>query len=1280
MKYTLIIAKWLCLLLWLLAANSLLAQNMGIGTRAPQEKLHVAGRLRVDSLQGTGIGIVVVLPNGTLQRLSQPTDPSQVLRGDLSWGPVAGLTGGTVTNIQTGLGLTGGPITTAGTIGIIPGTAAGDVLQWNGSNWQPVQLANQLPAAATVGDVLTWNGTNWVNRQPGDPVVGNEVTDATVGGFLKRSGAGTPADPYTLGLENGINPGDVIKWTGTGWAPAKDSVGLTSFTEKDSVVGDEVKRVIDNRGLEITGAGTAADPLAVGLIAGTAAGQYLVWDGVRWTPQTLTFPTFTEKDAIIGNEITDRTDANSGLEVVGAGTDTDPKKIRIIPGAAGNPGVLTWNGTGWSVQSPSLTAVQAAAGSPITVTGTGAAATPYQIGLQSGTAANQALVWSGTGWVPATFQVVGAQGVTVTATGTAPAPINFTVGLPIGSTLNNTLVWNTVTSQWEAGPAPAPPSALPPGAANQFLIHNGITWSGQPFAANGSNGITVTGAGTTASPLNISLPAGAANQALIWNGAAWAPSNLAANGTAPINVTGAGTTASPFVVSLAAGTAAGHVLTWNGANWVSQAPPGAAYTGTAPVNVTGTNISLNAGTAANQALIWNGAAWAPSNLAANGTAPINVTGAGTTASPFVVSLAAGLAAGHVLTWNGTAWVSQAPTGATYTGTAPVNVTGTNISLNAGTAANQALIWNGAAWAPSNLAANGTAPINVTGAGTTASPFVVSLAPGMAAGEVLTWNGTAWFPAMPPGNFWSLTGNAGTTPATNFIGTTDAQDLVFRTNNIERMRVTPGGNVGINFPTPFNRLHVVEGTNTTAGSAAIFGNNTTATANAVHGVYGLTSSTSGVGAGVFGINANTGAGVRGENSNLNGTGVFALGASSSATGTGAALTAFNNNAAAGLGALILGNNIAAPVYPTINPAVLSPFRNPGTGSQGGAALIANGQRLGVYGTAVSTNPVDQNITGVFGEATSQVGTTGVLGLGTGGGLINNTLFGIYGVTPTKTNFGMYASADSFGILAINTNDNASHGFGGAVTGLCFNPGTAPNFQGTGVVGWGDIGVTGISAGSGLGGVVGFCDPTVDLGGIIGVAGAPTDIAIFGIGDIAVTGPKLFKIDHPLDPENKYLNHFAIESNEVLNVYRGNITLDANGEATVTLPHYFHAVNNTNCSYHLTPIGDFANLYIKEKLNGLQFKIAGGKPNMEVSWILYTERNDPLLQQYPEKRKVEVEKVGRAKGKYLTPELFGQPQEKAIIRRPAKLDKEAARKAFLESVKNSGNVSKEPLPQK
>lgn len=60
--------------------------------------------------------------------------------------------------------------------------------------------------------------------------------------------------------------------------------------------------------------------------------------------------------------------------------------------------------------------------------------------------------------------------------------------------------------------------------------------------------------------------------------------------------------------------------------------------------------------------------------------------------------------------------------------------------------------------------------------------------------------------------WGLTGNAGTTAGTNFIGTTDAIDVVFKRDGTEKMRilsssVTIGDNVGIGSPTINARLHV-----------------------------------------------------------------------------------------------------------------------------------------------------------------------------------------------------------------------------------------------------------------------------------------------------------------------------------------------------------------------------------------------------------------------------------------------------------------------------------------
>ncbi len=64
-----------------------------------------------------------------------------------------------------------------------------------------------------------------------------------------------------------------------------------------------------------------------------------------------------------------------------------------------------------------------------------------------------------------------------------------------------------------------------------------------------------------------------------------------------------------------------------------------------------------------------------------------------------------------------------------------------------------------------------------------------------ANDVLRGNGT--FGAVPGGgNNWGILGNSGTNPLTNFLGTIDNQNLVFRTNNAERVRITTKGNIEV----------------------------------------------------------------------------------------------------------------------------------------------------------------------------------------------------------------------------------------------------------------------------------------------------------------------------------------------------------------------------------------------------------------------------------------------------------------------------------------------------
>ncbi len=51
--------------------------------------------------------------------------------------------------------------------------------------------------------------------------------------------------------------------------------------------------------------------------------------------------------------------------------------------------------------------------------------------------------------------------------------------------------------------------------------------------------------------------------------------------------------------------------------------------------------------------------------------------------------------------------------------------------------------------------------------------------------------------------WNLTGNAGTNPSTNFLGTTDAKDLVIKTENVERMNINSVGKITLNQQSDFD---------------------------------------------------------------------------------------------------------------------------------------------------------------------------------------------------------------------------------------------------------------------------------------------------------------------------------------------------------------------------------------------------------------------------------------------------------------------------------------------
>jgi hypothetical protein len=475
-------------------------------------------------------------------------------------------------------------------------------------------------------------------------------------------------------------------------------------------------------------------------------------------------------------------------------------------------------------------------------------------------------------------------------------------------------------------------------------------------------------------------------------------------------------------------------------------------------------------------------------------------------------------------------------------------------------------------------------------------------------------------------------------------------------------------VGTSTPNASNTMSVVStttnglgGTNSSAGGVALRGD-ATGTGVSV-GVEG--TSTSATGLGVYGANTNTGAsiGVRGD-------------------------SAGNTNQARG----VFGQNTS-----TTNPAVANSFLF-GVVGQSTSNAGANAINVGVDGVG--------NQRGLEGDAALTTGL-GVIGFGgtvgvqgqasvagsVGGFFVNSAITGattgLQVQTSSTTGQGILALVGTAGAadnaFAVNGQTSAPvgrgvFGFHTPTTGAGFGVrGTTNSTAGTGVLGFNQtatgagIGVDGQStqlSGTGTRGLTTLGGGATLGTAAVGVFGVNTSVAsdanfrvgVLGqangtgantwagyfVGNENVTGTltaaaKLFKIDHPLDPENKILYHTCIESPDMMNVYNGVAVLGTGGRAVVELPSYFEALNK-DYRYQLTCIGGYAPVFIAQEVLDNRFVIEGGRSGLKVSWQVTGIRKDRYAEMF--RTVPEVDKTPAERGTYLHPEAYGLPPERGV----------------------------------
>jgi hypothetical protein len=548
--------------------------------------------------------------------------------------------------------------------------------------------------------------------------------------------------------------------------------------------------------------------------------------------------------------------------------------------------------------------------------------------------------------------------------------------------------------------------------------------------------------------------------------------------------------------------------------------------------------------------------------------------------------------------------------------------------------------------------------NMIGDGTIAAADLGQM--GASTGQVMKWTGSAWTPRNDSvgsggsgGTVRKVVQASGVVCSPNPI--TDSGTIrldttysdgryiknQFASNQFASWRIAGQGSCSAN----------------TAGDAALKGTNASSTG---YGVWGHSSDNCGVygtSAGGTGVNGNSSSGPGVYGSSNSGHGV--IGNSSSGAGVyGGSSGGYGVHGMSTGSCGVAGQStVNDGVYGTSQASGHAGVHGKSTAGMGGYGVWGEDSLgHGVYGNSYES-------CGVYGRSSTSYGVVGRSVGGPGAAGISTSSYGAYDSSGSSTGaYGVTAGTNQSGVAG------RSHGSGGTgVYGHASGGGTSAGVRGLadgsldnyGVEGDAsggstNYGVHGYASGGNAYGLYGNATGTGVNYGVYGRAsGGATNFAGYFNGDVTVTGNLSkgggsFQIDHPLDPQNKYLFHSFVESPDMMNIYNGNVVTDDGGHATVSLPDWFEALNR-DFRYQLTVIderdGDgFAQAKVVRGVKDNSFVIRTSAPFTTVSWQVTGIRQDPYANAH--RIQVEVAKPVSERGKYLHPDVYGRPQEDGI----------------------------------